>query len=321
MKKEDIYGTIAVVFVILFLISISLRDIPNLHETKEYRTMQAEQQKINLILDEEKTAESVNELKLALNDYFVKDAETFYLRENNEMYFLEGTNDKAILLIHGLGASPGELRELGEFLNKQGYSVFGARVEGHGDGITYLESTKWEDWYDSVEFSYNTLSYMYDDVHVVGISTGASLAILLSKKHSLSNVKSLVVIAPPIYMRNKLAIFAPMLKYFKRYIDRERPDELKSLYNDVLPSESIAQLYEMIKYEKECLIRIDTPILIMQATEDPTVDPRSSKYVYNHIGSKHKEIKWIEDNFHVTPLGKHKEEVFHSILNFISNFS
>jgi len=59
----------------------------------------------------------------------------------------------------------------------------------------------------------------------------------------------------------------------------------------------------------------------MQATEDPTVDPRSSKYVYNHIGSKHKEIKWIEDNFHVTPLGKHKEEVFHSILNFISNFS
>ena len=56
-----------------------------------------------------------------------------------------------VLLIHGLLASPAELRDYGRYLVKQGYTVLGIRLKGHGTSPYALREQSWEDWYGCVQ--------------------------------------------------------------------------------------------------------------------------------------------------------------------------
>jgi len=49
-----------------------------------------------------------------------------------EPFEFKTNSKKAVLLLHGLGGCPYELRTLGEFLNKNGYSVVAPIYPGHG---------------------------------------------------------------------------------------------------------------------------------------------------------------------------------------------
>ena len=47
-------------------------------------------------------------------------------------FLLEGSNRKAVLLIHGYTGTPSEMLPLGNYLNQLGYTVLCRRLPGHG---------------------------------------------------------------------------------------------------------------------------------------------------------------------------------------------
>ncbi len=72
------------------------------------------------------------------------------LKQGNEPFIMGNENDKAgILLLHGFTASPWEVKELAEYLNKDNITVYGTLLAGHGTSPRDLKKTKWEDWYKS----------------------------------------------------------------------------------------------------------------------------------------------------------------------------
>ena len=89
-------------------------------------------------------------------------------------------NGIGVLLIHGLLASPAELRGYGEHLVQQGYTVIGVRLKGHGSSPYALRDQTWEDWYGSVLRGFNILKTYCKHIFVSGFSTGGALALKLA---------------------------------------------------------------------------------------------------------------------------------------------
>ncbi|MEO1868047.1 MAG: alpha/beta fold hydrolase, partial [Methylococcales bacterium] len=89
-------------------------------------------------------------------------------------------NGCGVLLVHGLLASPAEVRGLGEHLYKQGYTVLGVCIKGHGTSPHDLRTRTAEDWFDSVTQAHDILDYLVNQIVVIGFSTGGALALKLA---------------------------------------------------------------------------------------------------------------------------------------------
>ena len=94
-------------------------------------------------------------------------------------YFIRG-NRVGVLLIHGLGGTPVELKFVAQALNRGGHTVYCPLLVGHGESEEVLNSTKWIDWYTSVEEAHETLKQRSDVIIVGGLSAGVLLALHLA---------------------------------------------------------------------------------------------------------------------------------------------
>ena len=116
--------------------------------------------------------DEINQLETA-----VADPSPFFIQP-------EQANGFGVLLVHGLLASPAELRDYGEYLVKQGYTVLGIRLKGHGTSPYALRDQSWEDWYGCVQRGFNILKVHCSRIFVAGFSTGGALALKLAAEHT-----------------------------------------------------------------------------------------------------------------------------------------
>lgn len=65
-----------------------------------------------------------------------------------------------------------------------------------------------------------------------------------------------------------------------------------------MPVRGLYELTRMVEHVRDCLPAVDCPALILQATDDHVVDPRSAQHVYEHIGSRDKTLHWIATHRH-----------------------
>ncbi|HEY7506904.1 MAG TPA: alpha/beta fold hydrolase, partial [Nitrososphaera sp.] len=100
-----------------------------------------------------------------------------------EPFLLVGESNKpACLLIHGFTSTPKELRGLGEFLNRYGYTCLGIRLTGHATQPEDMIRSNYTDWTASVEDGYNLLQSLTDRIFLVGLSMGGVLTLLMSTR-------------------------------------------------------------------------------------------------------------------------------------------
>lgn len=85
----------------------------------------------------------------------------------------------AVLLLHGMSDSPYSLRTLGKALNQNNYWVIGLRMPGHGTAPSGLRYINRDDMAAAVRLGMTHLAEKVKNkpVHIVGYSTGASLAL------------------------------------------------------------------------------------------------------------------------------------------------
>jgi alpha-beta hydrolase superfamily lysophospholipase len=124
----------------------------------------------------------------------------------NRSFELEGNGSGSVLLLHGMSDSPYSLRSLGQSLNRRGYHVIGLRLPGHGTAPSGLKYISWQDMAAAVKLAMAHLESRAgsgpNGVHIVGYSTGASLALDFTLKAledaSLPRPESLILISPAI---------------------------------------------------------------------------------------------------------------------------
>jgi esterase/lipase len=81
----------------------------------------------------------------------------------------------------------------------------------------------------------------------------------------------------------------------------------------------VQQLGKIMTIVDNSLDQIIAPTLIIQAKNDPVINPISAKIIYEKISSPKKELLELDFSNHVIINGPKKEEVFEAIGSFITH--
>ncbi len=222
------------------------------------------------------------------------------------------------LLIHGFKSCPHEMKDMGKYLNNLGFTVIITLLPGHGTSPQHLKETKWTEWFDSVKHSFFELRKKCKNVFVAGLSTGASLALHLAAHYEVDGV---IALAPGLYLKQKSAKLAHILKYVWKYRnDQTGPDvsvKVKTLSYDKIPLNAVSELLKFFDHLYADLKEVFAPVLIIYSEKDHVIKPKSALTIYNSISSKNKRILKLEKSYHIITLDVEKEIVFSETSDFI----
>ncbi len=213
----------------------------------------------------------------------------------------------AVVLLHGFSASPAEMRPFGERLAEGGYPVVGVRLAGHGTSPLAMERTTWEDWLASARRGFRIAALLTDRVAVVGFSAGGCLALCLAAEDPVA-LAGVAAVAAPVRVRDRGMRLVPLVhganvvmgtlagKGVLRF-HRTEPEHPDINYRHV-PVRGLYQLGHLIGATQDRLDRVRCPVLLIQGSEDPTVDPESAEILYRGLPGKDKALVLIPSDRH-----------------------
>ncbi len=231
-----------------------------------------------------------------------------------------------ILLIHGYMAAPLEVRKLAEYLGGIGFLVYAPRISGHGTSPDDLAARTREDWIKSVDEGYAIVSCLCEKVVVGGFSTGAGLALDLVAR--ISDITGVFAVSPPFRLQDFSVRFLPVIGAWNRSMDLFKMDGAKMVFIKNSPEnphinyfrnpvKGVRELGFLMASLERKLDQITVPALVIQADQDPIVDPKGSKRVFERIGSRDKEYRLVHFNRHGILLHEGADRVYGIIGEFV----
>lgn len=228
---------------------------------------------------------------------------------------------RAVLLLHGFTGNSADVRMLGRYLEKQGYTCHAPHYKGHGVPPEELVKTGPEDWWKDVMMAYDFLkSKGYEEIAVAGLSLGGVFSLKLGYTVP---IKGIVSMCAPMYIKSEEMMFKGVLEYareFKKY--EGKTQEQIELEMDLLadkPMNTLKALQELITDVREHVDLIYAPTFVVQGRHDDVINPKSADIIIDAIESPVKKIKWYEESGHVITLDKEKDELHEDVLEFLES--
>ncbi|MCU0488694.1 MAG: alpha/beta fold hydrolase [Anaerolineales bacterium] len=254
------------------------------------------------------------------------------IQKNAEPFFFPG-GPVGCLLVHGFTGTPNEMRWLGEYLAAQGQSVLGVRLAGHATCLEDMQRTSWKDWLACVEDGYHLLSGVAQEIYVIGLSLGGILSLTFASGRLTPDcsLAGAVAMATPQHLW-----FNPLLSKSIGWISRIKPIQPKqgSDWHDPIAEQSqlcysenplrqVAELQAVLVEMNNSLPEISCPVKLIYSRDDQTVRPeaRHAELIYEKLGSRQKELIWIEGSGHVLTRDLQRETVFSEVANFVRHHS
>jgi carboxylesterase len=245
--------------------------------------------------------------------------------------------EHAVLLLHGLAASPLEMNFVAKALNQSGFTVHVPYIPGLGHGT---DCTEWPLWVEACRAEYARLRREFRTVSVSGICIGATLALAVA--HAEQDVTALSLLSITleydgwvIPWYNFLLEPAKRIGLGRLYSYRERePYGLKNqqlrnkvaramrdqAFSDagaaVLSMDHIYQAMRLGRHVRTLLPSITTDTLIIHAIDDETSSPRNADAVLDGIGSAHKRRIFLDNSYHMITMDNDRDLVAHETIVF-----
>ena len=229
-----------------------------------------------------------------------------------------------VLLCHGFTGSPHSLRPWAEHLAGAGLTVSLPRLPGHGTRWQELNMTRWEDWYAEVDRALTDLHSRCDQVFVMGLSMGGTLAIRLAEQRP-DDVAGLVLVNPSLLTTRPDRHLLPLLQLLVPSwtpigSDIKKPG-ISELAYDRLPLKAAFSLSKMWLATRNDLDRVTQPILVFRSSEDHVVEPDSCALLKAKVASTNVREVVLEDSYHVATLDNDAETIFGGSLEFVRALS
>ncbi len=192
---------------------------------------------------------------------------------------------QAVLLVHGFGSTPRELRELAELLYQRNICVLAVRLPGHGTSPEDLATRRAEEWQAATERGYRILQQQGYRISAAGLSTGCLLLLQLAARYPLER---LVLLSPYLRLKHPLSRWAGLLSHFYPYQSRDIAPCEEIYYYCKRPLKGVAQLNRLRKKVAPLLPQLTTPTLVLASTGDRTVYPGTARKIYEQLASKEK---------------------------------
>lgn len=239
------------------------------------------------------------------------------IRLPEPFFFEEGP--RAVLLLHGFTGNSSDVRQLGRFLQKKGYTSYAPQYEGHAAPPEEILKSSPHVWFKDSLDGYDFLQDKgYDEIVVAGLSLGGVFALKLSLNR---DVKGIVTMCAPTEGRTEGTIYEGFLDYarnFKKYEGKDQATIDKEM-EDFHPTDTMKELSETLNSIKNDIEDVLDPILVIQAEQDKMIDPQSANYIYQNVESDFKDIKWYANSGHVITIDKEKEKVFEDFYQFLES--
>jgi carboxylesterase len=224
------------------------------------------------------------------------------------------------LMVHGFTGSPFSMRPWGEYLAENGLAVLGPRLPGHGTRWQEMNLTRWPDWYGEVERGFDTLRGRCEQVFVMGLSMGGTLALRLAeeKGDDLAGVvtvnASLLTLRKDARLLPFVAKVVPSLKAIGD--DIKKPGVTERAY-DRTPLRAAASLAKLWVLVQADLGSISQPMLAFRSVEDHIVEPASGAMLLAKTGSSDVREVLLHDSYHVATLDNDAPLIFAESLAFV----
>ncbi len=249
----------------------------------------------------------------------------------NGPYTLTHPTDTVCLLLHGLGGGSYEMSLLGESLYSRGLSVEAIHYPGHDQPAERMPASTWPEWFAHASATYQALARTYKQICLVGFSTGCPLALHLAASVP---VTKMVLLSPYVSVRYEWFYLLPPEAYLYSigWLIEDIPRLKLPIFDDALraAAESVAYFrtfnlstvrsaIDLIERVKTELPAIRTPTLIIQSRKDSVVDPSGAEYIYQHLGSSDKQLRWLTNSDHIVTLDFERDVVFAEVGAFLAD--
>lgn len=232
-------------------------------------------------------------------------------------FFEEGK--RAVLLLHGFTGNSSDVRQLGRFLQKKGYTSYVPHYEGHAAPPEEILQSSPHVWYKDVLDGYEFLvEHGYDEIAVAGLSLGGVFALKLSLNRT---VKGIVTMCSPMYIKTEGAMYEGVLDYARQFKKYEGKDD-ETIEREMAafhPTDTLRELQGTIQEVRDSVDEVIDPILVIQAEQDEMINPDSANVIYDEVMSDEKRISWYKESGHVITIDKEKEAVFEDVYQFLES--
>jgi len=216
------------------------------------------------------------------------------------------------LVLHGFTGNPQSMRPLAQALADSGFTVSLPLLPGHGTAVEDMIPTRWSDYASAAEAAYADIASRCEEVAIVALSMGGTLACLLAENHS--EIRGLALVNPFVdppaesyrdLLRQLIDTGHELAPGVGSDIAKEGSAELAYPQS---PLRAALSLFEGIDGVNERLGEISCPVLLFSSRADHVV-PSSSGDVLAAAASGPVERVWLERSYHVATLDHDAPEI------------
>ncbi len=229
--------------------------------------------------------------------------------------------NRAVLLLHGFTGHSADVRMLGRYLEKKGYTSHAPILSGHGLPAEEILKYTPADWWKDVQ---NALQHLkdkgYEEIAVAGLSLGGVLGLKLAYSEP---IKGVTPMCSPMFFDNEEELKKGFKQFAKEYkqLEKKSEDTIQEELDTLLetPSETFEELGKLIKDVHDNIDMIYAPTFVVQAEKDEMINTESATYIYENVEADQKDIKWYKESGHVITLDKEREQLHEDIFNFLES--
>lgn len=231
-------------------------------------------------------------------------------------------NDRGVLICHGLGGSPANMRCLYDAAVMMGYSAVMPLLSGHAGTLGTMAEHGYKDWQKDVDEALKKLLDMGSNrICLCGLSMGALLmADLAARNCGDSRIDSLMLICPAVKFRGylnttrRLAALMPFV---------QTADSFEHTGTEIYCGTASHKLNDVMKLSRLVLKEADSitqRMLIVEAGDDNRVDPETYRMLSKLFpNSEHVFIGDAPHGITYSPKAEEVTEVFRDFLAAAEN--
>jgi carboxylesterase len=261
---------------------------------------------------------------------------------NKDLSLTIAGNRVGLLLFHGLGGTPMELRYVAYGVARAGYTVHCPLLAGHGATVDDVARTTWQDWYASAEAALHRMRKDCDIVFVGGLSVGAVLALLLAARNP-KLVQGTASYAPIFWLNGWVMPWYARLfnlvnhKWFANLLRFEDADPhgikdprvrdliasaLKSSDNSVsglpyTPGGAVLEHRWMTRVFMREASKVTQPSLVLHPREDDHADINNAEFLQRSLSGR-VELVVLDDSYHIITIDRQRQVVVDRTVSFMN---
>jgi carboxylesterase len=247
-----------------------------------------------------------------------------------------------VLLIHGLGGTPVELRFIAQGLARAGCTVYCCQLAGHCGTPEELRRSTWPEWYASVEAAHDKLKQHCDVILAGGLSMGGILALHLALNRP-DRVQGLLLYAPTLKLDGwSMPWHSVVLQYVRPLplrlemdlAEREpygiKDERVRRLVLSGMqsgdsgvagifstPLRSFANFNQLVAAVKPKLGTVRQPTLIVHPRDDDMASLKNAQYLQAHLGGLVDTLV-LDDSYHIVTLDQQRHIVAERTQRFVA---